>query len=63
MSPAGVILFTLASITTIIFMGNYYTVFKISRTIWLVITGLTITAFIVIYIKDSFFTRNEENEQ
>ncbi len=62
MSPMGVVLFTLASITTIVFMGNYYTVFKISRTIWLGITVLTITAFIVIYIKDSFFTRNEENE-
>lgn len=57
MSPLGVILFTLSSITAIILLGNYYTAFRINRTVWLVITILSIIAFIVIYIKDSFFTK------
>ncbi len=60
MSPTGIILFTLAAINTAIYMGNYYTVFKISRIIWLIITVLSIISFLVMYIKDSFFTKNEE---
>jgi len=55
MSSLGVTLFTIATITTIVLIGDYYNSIKINKTIWLIITGISIIAFVICYIRDSFF--------
>jgi hypothetical protein len=63
MSPLGVTLFTIATINTIVLIGNYYIFLKINKTIWLVITVISIIAFAICYIRDSFFSNSEEERQ
>ncbi|HOQ13264.1 MAG: hypothetical protein BWY23_02723 [Spirochaetes bacterium ADurb.Bin218] len=61
MKPITVILFTIASITVAMLLGDNYKALKISKNIWLIITGVTIAVFIVKYILD-IFNQEEDKE-
>jgi hypothetical protein len=60
MKPVTVILFTIASVAVAILFGNQYTVLHISKTTFIIITSLTIVAFLAKYIFDMF--KPEEND-
>ncbi|HOV07667.1 MAG TPA: hypothetical protein PK482_00970 [Spirochaetota bacterium] len=61
MKPITVILFTISSITVAMLLGDNYKALKISKNIWLIITGVTIAAFIIKYILD-IFNQKEDQE-
>jgi flagellar motor component MotA len=52
MKPITVILFTIASIAVAMLLGDNYKALHISKTLWIIITGATVVAFVIKYIMD-----------
>jgi len=60
MSTLSVILSTLSAITILIYFGNNFVKFNISREAWLIITIITCVIFTVNYLRELITNKKEE---
>jgi len=60
MSTLSVILSTLSAVTILVYFGNNYAKFNLSRETWLIVTAITCLIFAVNYIREIVIGKKEE---
>ena len=60
MKPVTVILFTIASITISMLIGENYKALNISKKLWIVITAIATIVFVAKYIMDIMIHKEEQ---
>lgn len=60
MGPISLLLFVLVFLSAIMYIGQVYTQFNITRDVWFIVTIAAAVAFAVQYIREKFFSPKKD---